>query len=115
MEIIVTIRLDLAKSGFLVHAVDASGNVVVRRAFRRSNLLDFFRKAPRCLVRMEACSTAHFWAREIQACGHDVKRIPPIYVKADVKRSKTDTADAEAICEAVTRPTMRFVLIKSEA
>jgi len=115
METIVTIGLDLAKSVFQVHAVDAFGNVVVRRAFRRANLLDFFRKAPRCLVGMEACATAHFWAREIQACGHDVRIIPPIYVKAYVKRSKTDAADAEAICEAVTRPTMRFVPIKSEA
>jgi len=115
METIVTIGLDLAKSVFQVHAVDAFGNVVVRRAFRRANLLDFFRKAPRCLVGMEPCATAHFWAREIQACGHDMRIIPPIYVKAYVKRSKTDAADAEAICEAVTRPTMRFVPIKSEA
>jgi transposase len=83
--------------------------------FGRANLLNFFREAPRCLVGMEACATAHLWTREIQACGHDVKIIPPIYVKAYVKRSKTDAADAEAICEAVTRPTMRFVPIKSEA
>ena len=115
METIVTVGLDLAKSVFQVHAVDANGNVVVRRTFRRANLLDFFRKTPRCLVGMEACATAHFWAREIQACGHNVKIIPPIYVKAYVKRGKTDAADAEAICEAVTRPTMRFVPIKSEA
>jgi transposase len=115
MEAIVTVGLDLAKSIFQIHAVDASGVVFVRRALRRANLLDFFRRLPRCLVGMEACATAHYWAREIQACGHDVKIIPPIYVKAYVKRSKTDAADAEAICEAVTRPTMRFVPIKSEA
>ena len=115
METVVTVGLDLAKSVFQVHAIDASGAVVVKRAVRRANLLDFFRKLPRCLVGMEACATAHYWARELQGCGHDVKIIPPIYVKAYVKRSKTDAADAEAICEAVTRPTMRFVPIKSEA
>lgn len=113
MDTIAIVGLDLAKSIFQVHAIDALGGVVVRRALRRANLLDFFRKLPPCLVGMEACATAHFWAREIQACGHDVKIIPPIYVKAYVKRSKTDAADAEAICEAVTRPTMRFVSIKS--
>jgi transposase len=115
METIVTVGLDLAKSVFQVHAIDASGAVVVRRALRRASLLDFFRKLPHCLVGMEACATAPYWARELQACGHEVKIIPPIYVKAYVKRSKTDAADAEAICEAVTRPTMRFVPIKSEA
>ena len=113
METIATIGLDLAKSIFQVHAISASGAAVVRRALRRSNLLDFFRKLPPCLVGMEACASAHFWAREIRACGHEVRMIPPIYVKAYVKRSKTDAADAEAICEAVTRPTMRFVPIKS--
>jgi transposase len=113
MEPIVTIGLDLAKSIFQIHAIGASGAVVVRRTIRRAQLLDFFRKLPACLVGMEACASAHFWAREIQACGHKVKMIPPIYVKAYVKRSKTDAADAEAICEAVTRPTMRFVPIKS--
>ena len=113
METIATVGLDLAKSIFQVHAIDALGGVVVRRALRRANLLDFFRKLPPCLVGMEACATAHFRAREIQACGHEVKIIPPIYVKAYVKRSKTDAADAEAICEAVTRPTMWFVSIKS--
>jgi len=115
METIGTVGLDLAKSVFQVHAIDASGAVVVRRALRRASLLDFFRKLPHCLVGMEACATAPYWARELQACGHEVKIIPPIYVKAYVKRSKTDAADAEAICEAVTRPTMRFVPIKSEA
>jgi transposase len=112
MEAIVTIGLDLAKSIFQIHAIGASGAVVVRRTICRAQLLDFFRKLPACLVGMEACASAHFWAREIQACGHKVKMIPPIYVKAYVKRSKTDAADAEAICEAVTRPTMRFVPIK---
>ena len=115
MDGVVAVGLDLAKSVFQVHAVALSGAVLARRALRRANLLDFFRNLPPCLVGMEACATAHFWAREIQACGHDVKIIPPIYVKAYVKRSKTDAADAEAICEAVTRPTMRFVPIKSEA
>ena len=113
METIATIGLDLAKSIFQIHAIDSAGDVIVRRAVRRANLLDFFRKLPPCLVGMEACASAHFWAREIRACGHEVKMIPPIYVKAYVKRSKTDAADAEAICEAVTRPTMRFVPIKS--
>jgi transposase len=113
METIATVGLDLAKSIFQVHAIDALGEVVVRRALRRANLLDFFRKLPPCLVGMEACATARFWARDIQACGHEVKIIPPIYVKAYVNRSKTDAADAEAICEAVTRPTMRFAPIKS--
>jgi transposase len=113
MEAIATVGLDLAKSVFQIHAISITGDGVARRALRRSNLLDFFRRIPRCLVGMEACASAHYWAREIQACGHEVKMIPPIYVKAYVKRSKTDAADAEAICEAVTRPTMRFVPIKS--
>ncbi len=113
METIATVGLDLAKSVFQVHAIDAFGGAVVRRALRRASLLDFFRKLPPCLVGMEACACAHYWAREIRSCGHEVRLIPPIYVKAYVKRSKTDAADAEAICEAVTRPTMRFVSIKS--
>ena len=96
METIATVGLDLAKSIFQVHAIDALGGVVVRRALRRANLLDLFRKLPPCLIGMEACATAHFWAREIQACGHEVKIIPPVYVKAYVKRSKTDAADADA-------------------
>lgn len=113
MDIIATIGLDLAKSVFQIHGIDSSGDVIVRRALRRAQLLDFFRKLTPCLVGMEACASAHFWARHIRACGHDVRIIPPIYVKAYVKRSKTDAADAEAICEAVTRPTMRFVPIKT--
>jgi transposase len=109
MEKIATVGLDLAKSVFQLHGVDDQGRIMLRR----SQVLDFFRKLPRCLVGMEACGSAHYWAREIAALGHDVKMIPPIYVKAYVKRSKTDAADAEAICEAVTRPTMRFVPIKT--
>jgi len=113
MSNITTIGLDLAKSVFQVHGIDCNGTVVLRRSLRRSQLLDFFRRSPPCLVGLEACASSHFWAREIQALGHDVRMIPPIYVKAYVKRGKTDAADAEAICEAVTRPTMRFVPIKS--
>ena len=113
MSNITTIGLDLAKSVFQVHGIDCDGTVVLRRSLRRSQLLDFFRRSPPCLVGLEACASSHFWAREIQALGHDVRMIPPIYVKAYVKRGKTDAADAEAICEAVTRPTMRFVPIKS--
>lgn len=113
MQSITTIGLDLAKSIFQVHAVDAQGEVVIRRALRRSQLLDFFRRLPACRVGLEACASSHHWAREIAELGHDVKMIPPIYVKAYVKRNKTDAADAEAICEAVTRPTMRFVPIKT--
>ena len=113
METITTIGLDLAKSIFQVHAIDAAGHVVLRRAFRRSQLIEFFRKLTPCLVGLEACASAHYWAREIALCGHDVRMIPPVYVKAYVKRGKTDAADAEAICEAVTRPTMRFVPIKT--
>jgi transposase len=115
MEKIATVGLDLAKSVFQLHGVDDQGRIMLRRALRRSQVLDFFRKLPRCLVGMEACGSAHYWAREIAALGHDVKMIPPIYVKAYVKRSKTDAADAEAICEAVTRPTMRFVPIKTSS
>lgn len=108
-----TIGLDLAKSIFQVHAVDAEGKVVVRRALRRSQVLPFFAKLPRCLVGMEACGTSHYWARELINLGHDVRLMPPSYVKPYVKRGKTDANDAEAICEAVTRPTMRFVPVKS--
>jgi transposase len=112
MQTVATIGLDLAKSVFQVHCVDGDGVVVIRRALRRSQVLDFFRRVPPCLVGLEACATSHYWAREIGAFGHQVRMIPPIYVKAYVKRGKTDAADAEAICEAVARPTMRFVPIK---
>src|ERR1700675_1468137 len=110
---ITTIGLDLAKSIFQVHGVDATGQVIVRRALRRSQMLPFFAKLPPCLVGMEACGTSHHWARELSRLGHEVKLMPPAYVKPYVKRGKTDAADAEAICEAVTRPTMRFVPVKS--
>ena len=113
METAVTIGLDLAKSVFQVYGVNASGEVVVRRQLRRAKLLDFFAKIPRCLVGMEACAAAHYWGREIRKLGHDVRLMPPSYVKAYVKRQKNDAADAEAICEAVTRSSMRFVEIKS--
>lgn len=108
-----TIGLDLAKNVFQVHGVDADGNVVVRRTLRRAQLLPFFASLPPCLVGMEACGTAHHWARELIKLGHDVRQMPAAYVKPYVKRGKTDAADAEAICEAVTRPTMRFVPVKS--
>lgn len=108
-----TIGLDLAKNIFQVHAVDAAGAVVVRKALRRSQMLPFFAKQPACLVGIEACGTSHYWARELTRLGHEVRLMPPAYVKPYVKRGKTDAADAEAICEAVTRPTMRFVAVKS--
>ena len=108
-----TIGLDLAKHVFQVHGVDASGAVVVRRRVRRSEMLRFFGRLERCLIGMEACATAHHWARELRAFGHEVRLIPPQYVKAYVKRNKNDAADAEAICEAVRRPSMRFVPVKS--
>ena len=108
-----TIGLDLAKSIFQVHAVDASGEIVVRKALRRAQVLPFFAKMPSCLIGMEACGTSHHWARELAKLGHEVRLMPPAYVKPYVKRGKTDAADAEAICEAVTRPSMRFVPVKS--
>ena len=114
MEKITTIGLDIAKSVFQVHGIDASGEIVVRRQLRRRQLLAFFERLEPCLVGMEACATAHHWAREIEALGHAVRLMPPSYVKPYVKRGKTDAADAAAICEAVTRPSMRFVAIKSE-
>jgi transposase len=110
---ITTIGLDLAKRVFQVHGVDAAGEVIVRKALRRAQVLPFFAKLSPCLVGMEACGTSHHWARELTRLGHKVKLMPPAYVKAYVKRGKTDAADAEAICEAVTRPTMRFVPVKS--
>ncbi len=110
---IVTIGLDLAKHWFQVHGVDAQGRVVVRRKLRRIEVLAYFRSLEPCLVGMEACATAHHWARELALLGHEFKLMPPGYVKAYVKRNKNDAADAEAICEAVTRPTMRFVPVKT--
>jgi transposase len=110
---VTTIGLDLAKSVFQVHGVDVDGEAVLRQRLTRGRMLKFFAKLPRCLVGIEACASSHFWARELVALGHDVKLMPAQYVKPYVKRSKNDAADAEAICEAVTRPTMRFVGIKS--
>lgn len=112
---VITIGLDLAKRVFQVHGVDAAGRVAVRRKLQRSEMADFFACLPPCLVGIEACATAHHWARLIRATGHDVQLIPPSYVKPYVRRSKTDAADAEAICEAVRRPNMRFVPVKSAA
>jgi transposase len=111
---ITTIGLDLAKQVFQVHGVDEAGHVVVQRRLRRAQVITYFATLPPCLIGMEACATAHFWARELRALGHEVRLMPPQYVKAYVKRGKNDAADAAAICEAVTRPSMRFVPVKSE-
>jgi transposase len=108
-----TIGVDLAKNVFQVHGVDSTGKVVVTRQLRRKQVLDFFGKISPCLVGMEACGTSHYWARELTKLGHTVKMMPPSYVKGYVKRSKNDAADAAAICEAVTRPSMRFVPVKT--
>jgi len=108
-----TIGLDLAKKVFQVHGVDEAGEVTVRRAVRRSQVLAYFGKLPPCLVGMEACASAHYWARELGALGHTVRLMPPAYTKAYVRRNKNDAADAAAICEAVSRPSMRFVTIKT--
>ena len=113
MEEVVTVGLDIAKSVFQVHGVDAEGRVVVRRRLTRAKVIPFFEKAPRCRIGIEACATAHHWGRRLAALGHDVKLMPPSYVKAYVKRQKNDAADAEAICEAVSRPSMRFVPVKT--
>lgn len=115
MREITTIGLDLAKNVFQVHAIDATGGIVIRRQVRRSQLLLFFSRLSPCLIGMEACAGAHYWARELLKLGHDVRLIPPSYVKPFVKRGKTDAADAEAICTAVMQPTMRFVSVKTEA
>lgn len=114
MAHVATVGIDLAKSVFQVHGVDATGQVVLRRKLRRSEIERFFRDLPPVLIGMEACGGAHFWARTLTSLGHTVRLMPPSYVKPYVKRGKTDALDAEAICEAVTRPTMRFVAIKTE-
>jgi len=110
---ITTIGLDLAKSVFQVHGVDAAGHNVIKKKLRRAEVLKFFEALPPCVVGIEACATAHHWARKLSVLGHEVRLMPPAYVKAYVRRQKNDAADAEAICEAVTRPTMRFVPVKS--
>jgi transposase len=107
------IGLDVAKQIFQVHGVSGDGKVTVKRKLRRSEVLGFFGRQERCIVGLEACGSSHFWAREISALGHDVRLIPPAYVKPYVKRGKTDAVDAEAICEAVSRPTMSFIPIKT--
>ncbi len=109
---ITTIGLDLAKHWFQIHGIDAAGRVAIRRRLRRPEVVEFFRRQEPCLVGIEACATAHHWARELIALGHEVKLMPPAYVKAYVKRNKNDAADAAAICEPVTRPSMRFVPVK---
>jgi len=113
MTDIAVIGLDLAKSVFQIHAVNLQGLPVLKRQLRRAELLKFFQKLPPCLIGMEACGSAHYWAREFKALGHTVRLMPPNYVKPYLKRGKTDARDAEAICEAVTRPTMQFVPVKS--
>ena len=110
---VATIGLDIAKSVFQVHAIGDAGEVVVRRQLKRRQVLQFFAGLKPCLIGMEACATAHHWARELIKLGHEVRLMPPRYVKPYVKRNKNDAADAEAICEAVTRPTMRFVPVKT--
>ena len=113
MQSITTIGLDIAKSVFQVHGVDAGGQVIVRRQLKRRYVLTFFQKLSPCLVGIEACASSHHWSRELQALGHTVRLIPPAYVKPYVKRQKNDATDAEAICEAVTRANMRFVPTKT--
>lgn len=113
MDQVVTIGLDIAKSVFQVHGIDAGGAAVLRQRLTRARMLPFFAKKAPCLVGIEACGSAHYWARELARLGHQVRLIPPSYVKPYVKRQKNDMADAEAICEAVTRPSMRFVPVKS--
>ena len=109
-----TVGLDLAKHVFQVHCVSATGRRIINKKIKRAKLLAFFETLPRCVVGMEACGSAHHWGRELRKMGHDVRLMPAAYVKPYVKRGKTDAADAEAICEAVRRPTMRFVEVKSE-
>lgn len=114
MSEVTTIGLDIAKNVFHAHGADASGRALFSRKISRTKLLEFFTKQPPCLVALEACGGAHHWARELTLLGHQVRLIPPAYVKPFVKRNKNDAVDAEAICEAAQRPNMRFVAIKSE-
>jgi transposase len=113
MQAITTIGLDIAKSVFQVHCIDAEGHVIVRRQLKRRQVVAFFHKLSPCLVGIEACASSHYWSREIGVLGHTVRLMPPAYVKPYVKRQKNDATDAEAICEAVRRPTMRFVETKT--
>src|SRR5271166_6615244 len=113
MQTITTIGLDIAKSVFQVHGIDAEGTVILRRQLKRRYVLVFFQKLPPCLVGIEACASSHYWSRELKALGHAVRLMPPAYVKPYVKRQKNDATDAEAICEAMRRPTMRFVETKT--
>jgi transposase len=113
MQTVTTIGLDIAKSVFQVHGVDATGQVLIRRQLKRRGVLAFFQKLPPCLIGIEACASSHYWSRELQVLGHSVRLMPPAYVKPYVKRQKNDMADAEAICEAVTRANMRFVPTKT--
>jgi transposase len=113
MQVVTTIGFDIAKSVFQLHGVDAHGKVVVRRQLRRRYVLPFFKKLSPCLVGIEACATSNYWSRELQALGHTARLMPPVYVKPYLKRQKNDAADAEAICEAVVRPNMRFVATKT--
>ena len=108
-----TIGIDLAKEVFQIHAVDARGNVVLKKKLKRKEMVTFFANLTACLIGMEACSSSHYWARKLQAMGHQIKLMAPQFVKPYVKANKNDAADAEAICEAVTRPSMRFVGVKS--
>jgi transposase len=111
---VTTIGLDIAKNVFQVHGVDEHGRVVLRKRLARAKVLAFFANLPRCLIGLEACGGAHYWARELSALGHEVRLMPPQYVKAYVRTNKHDAADAEGCCEAVQRPGMRFVPVKSE-
>ena len=113
MQTVTTIGLDIAKSVFQVHGIDAEGKVLIRRQLKRRYVLAFFQKLSPCLVGIEACATSHHWSRELKVLGHNVRLMPPAYVKPYVKRQKNDAADAEAICEAVTRANMRFVETKT--
>ena len=115
MDEVSIIGIDLAKRSFQLHGARADGSVAFRKTLSRGKLLAFLASVPRCVVAMEACASAHYWGREIMELGHEVRLIPPIYVKPFVKRQKNDTTDAEAICEAGQRPTMRFVAVKGEA
>jgi len=113
MQAVTTIGLDIAKSVFQVHGIDTEGNILIRRQLKRRSVLAFFEKLPPCLIGVEACATSHHWSRQLKGLGHSVRLMPPAYVKPYVKRQKNDAADAEAICEAVTRTNMRFVETKT--